>query len=461
MTVLSEIGLLLDKVKKIHFIGIGGAGMCPLAEILHDKGYKITGSDNNESETLSRIRALGIPVVLGQKSENIIGAEMIVFTAALLDDNPELCAAKASGTPTFERAKLFGEISRRYKNCIGISGTHGKTTVSAMLTEIFIGAELSPSAVIGGKLPLTGTNGIVGNGEILVCEACEFVDTFLELYPDVSVILNIDSDHLDYFKTVDNLVLSFSKFANMATRCVIYNGDDAHTLTAVAGIKNKKMLSFGLDESNNCYANNIKMHKAFPEFDCYYNNSLLGTVKLNVPGMHNVYNALAAILSALETGADFEHCQRALEVFSGAGRRFEVLGCFKGITIADDYAHHPKELTVTLEAAMLMEYKRVWAVFQPFTFSRTSMLLNDFATALKIPTKVVLSEVMGSREVNTYHVYSSQLAEKIPGSVWFKTFEEVADYVVDNAEEGDLVITLGCGDIYKAAKMMITKLTSA
>lgn len=460
MTVLSEIGLLLDSVKRIHFIGIGGAGMCPLAEILYDKGYEISGSDNNESETLSRIRALGIPVVLGQKAQNIAGAEMIIFTAALLDDNPELCAAKASGIPTFERAKLFGEITRRYNNCIGISGTHGKTTVTAMVTEIFIGAELSPSAVIGGKLPLTGTNGIVGSSETLVCEACEFVDTFLELYPDVCVILNIDSDHLDYFKTIENLILSFSKFAEKATRCVIYNGDDSNTQTAVASIKNKDKISFGLNEGNNCYAKSITMHKAFAQFDCYYNNGFLGCVKLNVPGMHNVYNALAAIVTAMETGATFEQCRIMLETFGGAGRRFEFLGSFRGITIADDYAHHPKELTVTLEAAMLMEYKRVWAVFQPFTFSRTSMLLNDFVTALKIPTKVVLSEVMGSREVNTYHVYTSQLAEKIPGSVWFKTFEEIADYVVNNAEEGDLVITLGCGDIYKAGKMMIAKLTS-
>lgn len=330
-----------------------------------------------------------------------------------------------------------------------------------MLTQILIDAQLSPSAVIGGKLPLTGTNGIVGNSETLVCEACEFVDTFLELYPDVSVILNIDSDHLDYFKTLENLIRSFSKFANKATRCIIYNGDDSNTLLAVACIENKNMISFGLNKDNNCYAKNITMHKAFPKFDCYYNNCLLGRVQLNVPGMHNVYNALAAIVSAMDAGATFEQCRRALEVFSGAGRRFEILGCFKGITIADDYAHHPKELTVTLEAAMLMGYKRVWAVFQPFTFSRTSTLMDDFATALKIPAKVVLSEVMGSREVNTYHVYSSQLAEKIPGSVWFKTFEEIADYVVDNATEGDLVITLGCGDIYKAAKMMIAKLTTA
>lgn len=457
---LSEIRLLLDKVKKVHFIGIGGAGMCPLAEILHAQGYEISGSDNNESETLSRIRALGIPVVLGQKAENINAAEMIIFTAALLDDNPELCAARASTIPTFERAKLFGEITRRYNNCFGISGTHGKTTVTAMITEILIDAGLSPSAIIGGKLPLTGTNGIIGNSETLICEACEFADTFLELYPDVSIILNIDADHLDYFKTIDNLILSFSKFANKASRCIIYNGDDSQTLLAVDGIENKNKISFGLNEYNDAYAKNITMHKAFAEFDFYYNNNLLGRILLNVPGTHNVYNALAAIVAAMEAGASFEQCRRGLEVFSGAGRRFEILGCYKGITIADDYAHHPKELTVTLEAAMLMGYKRVWAVFQPFTFSRTSMLMDDFATALKIATKVVLSEVIGSREVNTYQVYSSQLAEKIPGSVWFNTFQEVSDYVVENASKGDLVITLGCGDIYKAAKMMIDKLNT-
>jgi UDP-N-acetylmuramate--alanine ligase len=457
---LSEISNLLDKIRKVHFIGIGGAGMCPLAEILHSQGYLVSGSDNNESETLERIRALGIPVVLGQNAGNIDGAEMIVYTAALLSDNPELCAAKASGIPTFERAKLFGEITRRYNNSVCVSGTHGKTTVTAMITQIMISAGLSPSAVIGGKLPLTGTNGIAGNSENMVCEACEFVDTFLELFPDVAVILNIDSDHLDYFKTLENLILSFTKFAAKASRAIVYNGDDQNTLIAIREISEKIMISFGLEAHNDFYAQNIVMRTAYPAFDVYHKTAFLGTIRLAVPGKHNVMNSLAAIAASMESGVNFEQCRKVLEVFGGAGRRFEILGQYKGITIADDYAHHPKELTVTLEAAMLMDYKRVWAVFQPFTFSRTSMLLEDFAAALKIPTKVVMTEVMGSREVNTYHIYTAQLAERIPGSVWFNSFEEVAQYVVENAEKGDLVITLGCGDIYKAAKIMIEKLTA-
>lgn len=458
--VLPEIESILKTARRVHFIGVGGAGMCPLAEILFSLGYKVTGSDNNESETLERIRSLGIPVTLGQRAENIIGADMIVFTAALLSDNPELCAAKASGIPTFERAKLFGELTRRYKNSICISGTHGKTTVTAMIAQIMLSAGLSPSAIIGGKLPLTGTNGIVGNSENMICEACEFVDTFLELYPDVAVILNIDADHLDYFKTVDNLINSFTKFSAKSTRAVIYNGDDPNTLKAVSRINNKKFISFGLGDSNDVYAKNITMQTAYPRFDVYANSKFQGRIALMVPGKHNISNALAAITAAMESGATFEQCRKVLEVFGGAGRRFEILGNFKGITIADDYAHHPKELEVTLESAMLMGYKKVWAVFQPFTFSRTAMLLDEFANALKIPTKVVMTEVMGSREVNTYHIYTAQLAEKIPGSVWFNSFEEVAQYVVDHAESGDLVITLGCGDIYKAAKIMIKKLTA-
>ncbi len=455
-----EIDDLLKNIKRIHFIGIGGAGMCPLAEILHSEGFVISGSDNNESENLERMRALGIPVYMGQRAENILNSEMIVYTAALLKDNPELCAAKDSGIPTFERSKLFGSITRRYNNCVCVSGTHGKTTVTSMITQIMIESGLSPTAVIGGKLPLTGTNGIVGDSENMICEACEFVDTFLDLSPDVAIILNIDADHLDYFKTIDNLILSFTKFASMATRALIYNGDDNNTLKAISGISGKKVITFGFSESNDYHAKNIILDQAYPNFDVVYKGVTLGNVRLSVPGNHNIANALAAIATSMDSGASFIKCAEVLKEFRGAGRRFEILGKYKGITIADDYAHHPKELQVTLEAAMLMGYKRVWAVFQPFTFSRTSMLLQEFADALNIADKVVMTEVMGSREVNTYHIYTANLADKIPGSVWFNTFDEVAQHIVNNAGDGDLVITLGCGDIYKAAKIMINKLQS-
>ncbi|MEG2720003.1 MAG: UDP-N-acetylmuramate--L-alanine ligase [Oscillospiraceae bacterium] len=439
-------------------MGIGGSGMCPLAEILHSWGYKLSGSDNNESDTLNRIKALGIPVSMGQRAENIGDAEMVVYTAALLKDNPELCAAKESSVPTFERSKLFGAISRMYKNCIGICGTHGKTTVTSMTTQIMITGGLDPSAVIGGKLPLMGTSGRVGKTENFVCEACEFVDTFLDLSPDVAVILNIDEDHLDYFKTLDNLILSFTKFSNMA-KTVIYNGDDENTLKALKDVKNKNKITFGFSSKNDYYPQNIDtVRGAFYTFDVIKNGENLGHIILNVPGKHNILNALSAIAVSMNAGADFNSCKNGLEAFGGAGRRFEMLGTYKGITFADDYAHHPAELKVTLEAAMKMNYKNVWAVFQPFTYSRTARLLDDFAEVLKIADKCVMTEIMGSREINTFGVYTSQLAEKIPNSVWFNTFDEVADYVLSKATDGDLVLTLGCGDIYKAAKIMIKRL---
>ena len=455
---MKDIDALLRKIRRVHFIGIGGSGMCPLAEILHAEGYALSGSDNNEGDTLNRIRALGIPVYMGQRAENIEGAEMIVYTAALLPDNPELAAAKASGIPTFERSKLFGAITRLYPNCIAVCGTHGKTTTTSMLTQILLEADADPTCVIGGKLPLIGSNGRVGKSDTMVCEACEFVDTFLDLSPDVSVFLNIDEDHLDYFKTVDNLKASFTKFADLTSRKIIYNGDDARTVDALSRAKGgKARVSFGLGEACDYRAVNVRVTHAFPRFDVTRGGVPLGTVELSVPGEHNVYNALAAIAAAVENGVSMDVCRKALSEFRGAGRRFEMLGVCRGVTIADDYAHHPKEIEVTLTAAKAMDYKRVIAVFQPFTYSRTAMLLSEFAEALSIADKIVMTEIMGSRERNTYGVHTSQLAAKIPGSVWFETFDEVAQYIVDTAQSGDLVITLGCGDIYKAAKLMLQK----
>ncbi len=456
-----EIDKLLKQVKRIHFIGIGGSGMCPLAEILHKEGYQLSGSDNNETDTLARIRSLGIPVAMGQRAENIEGAEMIVYTAALLKDNPELVAALESGIPTFERSKLLGAVTRIYPNSICISGTHGKTTACSMLTQILIEADFDPTAVIGGKLPLTGSNGMVGHSEHMVCEACEFVDTFLDLSPDVAVILNVDEDHLDYFKTFDNLKKSFIKFSSMATKAIIYNGDDPDSVFVAKEaekISGKTLITFGVGECCDYRAINIDNENEFYSFELIVKGESFGRVKLSVPGEHNVHNALAVIASAMYSGVSFEQCVNGIAGFRGAGRRFEILDKINGITIADDYAHHPKELEVTLKTAMNMGYNRVWAVHQPFTYSRTHILFDEFVRVLQIPDRCVLTEIMGSREVNTYGIYTSQLAEKIPGSVWFNTFDEVAEYVVANAESGDLIITLGCGDIYKAAKIMINLL---
>lgn len=457
---MKSIDELLKEVKRIHMIGIGGSGMCPLAEILYAQGYELSGSDNNESDILKRIRKMGIPVTMGHKPESVDGAEMVIHTAALLPDNPELLSAKEKGIPTFERSYLLGAISRLFPDCIGVCGTHGKTTVTSMLTQVLITDGKDPNAVIGGKLPLIDAYGRVGKSDIFVCESCEFKDTFLRLSPNTAVILNIDADHLEYFKTMDNLKASFTKFASMSNN-VIYNGDDANTIEAVNNIENKDkiFITFGRSDKNDYYAKNITMKNSRASLDVYKKGEFFMHLDLTVPGKHNVENALCVVATADFEGCSVENIKKGIEAFGGAGRRFEYLAEIDGITIADDYAHHPTELRVTLEAAMDMGYKRVWAVFQPFTYSRTYDHFDEFVEVLKIPDKCVMSEIMGSREINTYNIYTKDLAAKIPGSVWFNTFEEIADYVTENARSGDLIITLGCGDIYKAAKIMIDKLS--
>lgn len=453
-----EIDELLKEKKRIHFIGIGGSGMCPLAEILLTWGYEITGSDNNTGDNIDKLRGLGVKVTLGQKPENLEGAEIIVYTAAILKDNPELVAAKASGIPCFERAKLFGAITRKYSECIGVCGTHGKTTVTSMLTQIFVMAQKDPTAVIGGRLPLIDSHGIAGKSELMVCEACEYGAHFLDLAPDVALILNVDEDHLEFFGNLDNIIKCFRDFSLLTTSTVIYNGDDENTVRTVEGVDRKK-ITFGMKNTNDYYAENITYNRgAFAEFDIMSKGEKLTRVALKIPGVHNIVNTLGAFATAINAGCTPDECKIGIEAFSGAGRRFEILAEINGITIADDYAHHPEELRVMLESVMKMGYNTVWAVFQPFTYSRTKILFDDFVKVLQIPDKCVMTEIMGSREVNTYGIYTKDLADKIPGSVWFNTFEEISDYVLAHAKSGDIILTMGCGDIYKAAKIMVNKL---
>lgn len=469
--------ILLENIlkgrKHIHFIGIGGSGMYPLAQILHSQGYYLTGSDNNETETLEAVRKMGIPVFMGQRAENIEGADLIVHTAAIMADNPELIAAKNSGVPVLERSDLLGIVTSWFDNAICVSGTHGKTTTTSMITQILYTANIDLSAYIGGKLPCIHGSGIAGKSDILVCESCEFVDTFLKLYPDIAVILNIDADHLDYFKTVDNIIKSFHKFAENTTKAIIINKDDANSMKSIEGITGKEIITFGKDSSSDYYPENIrKINGLQSEYTLMHKGEALGKITLHVAGNHNILNSVAAACASLYVGADFESIQKGLEDFRGASRRFEKLGFEKGVTVVDDYAHHPTELEATLSSAMEMGFNRVWAIFQPFTFSRTKLLLDDFAKVLSIPDKTVLTDIMGSREKNTFGIFTRNLAEKIPDCIWFPqdesaeytderkyfNFQQICDYVCENVSEGDLVITLGCGDAYKIAKMILKKL---
>ena len=428
--------------------------MFPMVQILHNEGFYITGSDNNETETTKIERKMGIPVVLGQAAENIEGADLIVYTAAIMADNPELIAAKASGVPCLERSEMLGLLSKRYSKAVCVAGTHGKTTTSGMIAQVLLESGKDPSAFIGGKVKALGGSGRAGKSDIFVVEACEFVDTFLKLSNDISVILNIDNDHLDYFGTIENSIKSFRKFAENNTGLLVVNGDDENTIKAVAGL-DKEIITFGLDEKNDYYAKDIKkLGGAKSGYTLMHKGEKVADITLSIPGKHNIMNSMACAAVCLYLGVEPETMAENISKFPGAGRRFEVLGEVNGVTIADDYAHHPTEIAATLKAAKEMDFGEVWAVFQPFTYSRTALLLDDFVTALSVADHVVMSEIMGSREKNTYNIYTKDLAEKIPGSVWFNTFDEMADYTMSNAKPGDLVITLGCGDVYKCAYIM-------
>ena len=448
---------ILDRVKKLHFVGIGGSGMCPMAEILHHKGFQLTGSDINESDTLERIKGYGIPVAMGHKAENIGDAECVVYTAACKADNPELVAAREKGVPTLERSVMLGMLTEKFKRPVAVSGTHGKTTTTAMLTEVLIDGGLDPSAIIGGKLPMLGANSRVGRSETIVVEACEYVDTFLQLHPAVSVILNIDADHLDYFKTVDNIVKSFHQFGEQTSQLVVVNGDNAKAMESVKGLQ-AKIVTFGMKDTNDYYPTEMNEEDtACEDFTLTYHGEKLGRVNLSVPGEHNMMNAVAAAAAAHCLGVAPEVICSTLGKFTGVHRRFEVLGKFEGVTVADDFAHHPTELTAVLTSAMRMGYHAVWAVFQPHTYSRTYNLLEDFAQALSIPDHLVMTEILAVREENKWGIHTSDLAAKVPGSVWFDSFEKIADYVMEQAQPGDLILTLGGGDIYKCANLIVEK----
>ncbi len=447
---------LLDGVKKVHFIGIGGSGMFPIVQILKQKGFEISGSDNNESDIVRLARSMGILVYMEQKAKNIKGADLIIYTAAILDDNEELKAAKNSNIKVIERNDFLRYFTQQYDKAMCVCGTHGKTTTTAMLTQILMQGKKDPSAIIGGKLDAIGGYARIGKSPFLVCEACEFEDHFLKLCPNTVIVLNIDNDHLEYFKNMTNLKNSFQKFCEKATDVVIYNGDDENTKDVVKKLE-KKSISFGFKKDNDYYADNItKINGFITSFDVYKKGKLLiSNLKIKIPGIHNVLNALACVVAAFENDVLKEDVIIALERFKGVKRRFELIGDVKGISVFDDYAHHPREIYVTLKALKDCGFKKIWVVHQPFTFSRTMMLKKEFKDALILADKVIITDILGSREKNENNLTGEDLSRSINGAVYIKNQSDVKDYILNNAKKGDVVITMGCGDIYKAAKMIV------
>ena len=448
---------LLDNVKKIHFIGCGGSGMYPLIQILAAKGYQISGSDVLDGSIIRYEREMGVKVSLGHSADNVIGTDMVVYSAAISKDNVELNAAASYGIPTIERSVLLGYVSRLYKQSICVSGTHGKTTTTSMITTALELAGRDPSAVIGGKLPLINGYGKAGKGDDIVIESCEFAETFLKLTPYLSVVLNIDNDHLDYYGSMGELKFAFKRFALMTKFMIFANADDKNTMDVMYTL-DRRVRTFGIQNDGDYQALNVNEYKpGFFEFDLKEWNKVTGHIRLAVPGYHNIYNALAMCCCARPLGLQPADAERAAAEFHGTGRRFEIKGECNGAPVVDDYAHHPTELAATMATAKKMGYKRIIAVHQPFTYSRTKALMDDFAAVLRQADQCVLLPIMGSREVDDGSVKSEDLAAKIPGSIVVDGLESAANWVKQNAREGDLVVCMSCGDLYKACDMMVGK----
>ena len=442
--------------KRAHLVGIGGVSMSPLAEVLHGEGLVITGSDMQDSPTVERLRGLGIHVTIGHLPESVQGKDLVIRTAAVHNDNPEIAAALAAGIPVFERAEAWGSIMRRYKDALCISGTHGKTTTTSMCTHIALAAGADPTVMIGGTLPLLGTGHRVGQGSTIILESCEYCNSFLSFFPTVAVILNVEEDHLDFFKNLEDVQCSFRAFADLvpSNGYVLANGEDANTMKALEG--KKDVLTFGV-ERGNFHAENLAWSDGFPTFDLVRDGVPVTRITLQVPGLHNVKNAIAAAAASLILGIPAEAIRKGLDGFRGAGRRFEFKGTVKGADVYDDYAHHPGELKALLDMAGTLGYERVICAFQPHTYTRTKALFQEFAQVLQRADVTYLAEIYAAREKNDVGISSRDLAAAVPGARMAKSFEELADWLYEDARQGDLILTVGAGNIYTVGEELVRR----
>lgn len=433
--------------------------MCPLAEVLHGAGIDVHGSDMRESAAVDHLRSIGIEVDIGHYATNIDGCDYIIRTAAVHDDNPEIAAARASGIPVFERAQAWGAIMRKYKNAVCISGTHGKTTTTSMATHIGMSAAIDPTVMIGGTLPLLGSGHRVGHGNTIILESCEYCNSFLNFFPTIAVILNIEADHLDFFKDLDDIKHSFRKFALLVPEngSIIANMDDANTMDALRDL-GRKVLTFGVkSESADFRAVNITHSNGCPVFDILAHGKLYAHIALRIPGDHNIINALAASAAAYQLGIAGQAIEAGLSSFSGAGRRFEHKGNYNGAEVYDDYAHHPGELHALLTMVKTLGYKRIICAFQPHTYSRTKALFDQFVEELKIPDIAVLMEIYAAREKNTIGISSKDISDLIPNSIYCATLCDVTETLKKLARPGDIILTVGAGDIYLAGEKLLVK----
>lgn len=453
----------ITEYKRIHCLGIGGIGLSAVAEILADNGHIVSGTDMKASDVTSHLESLGMKIYYKHEAENVDGADAIVYSNAISDENPEVVRAKELGIPLFSRAQVLGMLMDRYDNSVAVCGTHGKTTVTSMTSLILRNAEYRPTILVGGNLPQINGNVEIGEKEYFVTEACEYMDSFLELRPTIGVILNIDSDHLDYFKDMDHIVNSFRRFVEQipAGGTVIAYGDNPFVKEILSGHKNK--ITYGYSEGNDFYAENIVFDEnGYPSFDIMRKGNKVIHLELSVPGEHNVLNAMASFVTTAFLRVDGATIASTLKEYSGTNRRFDVTGITEnGVKVIDDYAHHPTEIRATLAAAKNVKHDRIWLVFQPHTYTRTKALFNEFVDAFEDTDVLILTDIYAAREKDIYDISSYKLFQAMKSKYpdrniyYVKDFEDIVTYIKKNAGQNDIAMTMGAGDVYKIGEMLL------
>lgn len=455
---------------RIHFIGIGGISMSGFAEYLHNKGFKVSGSDKQKSNITEHLASLGIDVLYGQRAENITpDIDIVVYTAAIAEDNEELIEVKQRNIPMLNRAELIGQLMRNFNDAIAVSGTHGKTTTTAMLSVIFTEAKMDPTVSVGGMVDAIGGNIRMGHSNHFIVEACEYTNSFLHFNPTKSIILNIDADHLDFFKDLNDIRKSFRLFAERLPKDgqLFINGDIADLEEITGGLK-CEVFTYGIadpaygnpDKKYDYYADNIQFNNmSAGSYDLYYRGKLIDRITLSLIGLYNISNSLPVIGLALQSGIGIDTIKAALVNFKGAKRRFEYKGTIGGVIIMDDYAHHPTAVSATLTAVRAYPHKTLWCVFQPHTYSRTRQHLKEFARSLALADKIILADIYASREKDPGDISSKDLVRELEAlgkeAYYFPSFDEIENFLLQNCINGDLLITMGAGDIATVGESLL------
>lgn len=448
---------------RVHFIGIGGISMSGMAEILISKGYQVSGTDNSDSHIVRHLRDLGADIYIGHSPSNIGDAELIIYTDAIAPDNIELIAARASGAYVIDRASFLGSLMRNYKNSIAVSGTHGKTTTTSMIATIINNPQMNPTILLGGELDSIGGNVKLGTNEFLLTEACEYKANILKYRPSMAIVLNIDEDHLDFFKSIAHITDTFREFVDNLTEkdVLIANTDDEHVRSLSMTCRGA-VVTIGIDSDADFMAKNISFNAlGYPSFDLFVKGSFEKSLMLNVMGKHNVYNALAAIAASYSIGVQKELVFEKITSYGGVHRRLELKGFMGNVRIIDDYAHHPTEIKASLNAVRNSTNEKVFCIFQPHTFTRTKILLDSFSEAFSDADKVIIADIYAARELDNGDVHSRDLAELIRrrgyDAVYLGSFDEIEEYILHETSNKDTVITMGAGNIYQVGTNLLNR----